>query len=109
MRPVSGENGRRRKPPASGAPALARSWPQRRNGRPSRPSVRSAAGDERPCDAVSGSALPISIADAIEGFYLGEVAIDSLELLVQPLDVAVDRSIVDVVVLAIGRVHQLIT
>src|SRR5262249_42374513 len=54
------------------------------------------------------SAVPISIPDAIEGFYLGKIRIDAFELLAEPLDVAVDRSVVDLNVLPIGRVHQLV-
>src|SRR5215469_10640904 len=61
--------------------------------------------------AVSGSAalvLAISIADAIQRFDLRKLIIDRLELLAQPLDVAVDRAVVDIDVLAIGGVHQLV-
>src|SRR5437763_16138987 len=63
-------------------------------------------------DARSGpgfvSAVAVSITDAIEGFDLAEFGIDRLELLAQALDVAVDRAVIDVDMLAIGRVHQLI-
>src|SRR5207237_6097995 len=63
-------------------------------------------------DARSGpgfvSAVAVSITDAIESFDLAEFGIDRLELLAQPLDVAVDRAVIDVDMLAIGRVHQLI-
>src|SRR4051812_24589394 len=54
------------------------------------------------------SAVAVSITDAIEGFDLREFRIDGLELLAQTLDVAVDRAVVDINVLAIGRVHQLV-
>src|SRR5881227_2129969 len=63
-------------------------------------------------DARSGpgfvSAVAVSITDAIEGFDLSEFRIDRLELLAQTLDVAVDRAVIDVNMLAIGRVHQLV-
>src|SRR5205085_7422488 len=63
-------------------------------------------------DARSGpgfvSAVAVSITDAIESFDLAEFGIDRLELLAQALDVAVDRAVIDVDMLAIGRVHQLI-
>src|SRR5207237_10181706 len=63
-------------------------------------------------DARSGpgfvSAVAVSITDAIKGFDLAEFGIDRLELLAQALDVAVDRAVIDVDMLAIGRVHQLI-
>src|SRR5437762_9930188 len=63
-------------------------------------------------DARSGpgfvSAVAVSITDPIESFDLAEFGIDRLELLAQALDVAVDRAVIDVDVLAIGRVHQLI-
>src|SRR3984893_13284428 len=58
--------------------------------------------------AGSRSAVAVSITDAIEGFDLAELGIDRLELLAQPLDVAVDRAVIDIDVLAIGRVHQLV-
>src|SRR5580704_8514853 len=54
------------------------------------------------------SVLAISITDAIERFDLCELVVDRLELLAQPLDVAVDGAVVDIDVLAIGRVHQLV-
>src|ERR1051326_2014604 len=54
------------------------------------------------------SAVAVSITDAIEGFDLAEFGIDGLELLAQALDVAIDRAVIDVDMLAIGRVHQLI-
>src|SRR3982750_1599793 len=55
-----------------------------------------------------GSAGAVSITDAIEGFDLRELGIDRLELLAQALDVAVDRAVVDIDVLAVGGVHQLV-
>src|SRR3984893_15738617 len=58
--------------------------------------------------AGSRSAVAVSITDAIEGFDLAELGIDRLELLAQPLDVAVDRTVIDIDVLAIGGVHQLV-
>src|SRR5436190_22307591 len=54
------------------------------------------------------SAVAVSITDAIESFDLAEFGIDRLELLAQALDVAVDGAVIDVDMLAIGRVHQLI-
>src|SRR6476646_1230107 len=54
------------------------------------------------------SAVAVSITDAIEGFDLAKFGIDRLELLAQALDVAVDRAVIDVDMLAIGRVHQLV-
>src|SRR5881227_2915345 len=55
-----------------------------------------------------GSAVAVSITDAIEGFDLAEFGVDRLELLAQALDVAVDRAVIDVDVLAVSRIHQLI-
>src|SRR4029077_17591392 len=55
-----------------------------------------------------GSAVAVSIADAIKGFDLAEFGVDRLELLAQALDVAVDRTIVDVDMLAVSRIHQLV-
>src|SRR5271156_3730044 len=56
----------------------------------------------------SALAVAVAISDAIEGFDLREFLIDRLELLAQPLDVAVDSAVVDIDVLAIGAVHELI-
>src|SRR3954447_24601788 len=54
------------------------------------------------------SAVAVSIADAIQSFDLRELAVHGLKFLTQTFDVAVDRAVVDVDVLAVGRVHQLI-
>src|SRR6266571_658174 len=69
------------------------------------------AGDCASCGAVRGadaSAFAVSVTDAIEGFDLPEFRIDGLELLAQPLDVAIDRAVIDIDVLAIGGIHQLV-
>src|ERR1700726_289833 len=55
-----------------------------------------------------GSAVAVSIADAIEGFDLRELRIHALEFLAQALDVAVDRPVIDINVFAISRIHQLV-
>src|SRR5579883_291910 len=55
-----------------------------------------------------GLVIAVAISNAIESFYLDEVIVDGLELFAQPLDVAVDRAVIDIDVLAIGAVHQLI-
>src|SRR6202035_3458617 len=65
-----------------------------------------AASASAPC--VGPLVLAIAISDAIERFDLCEIVVDRLELLAQPLDVAVDGAVVDVDVLAIGRIHQLV-
>jgi hypothetical protein len=40
--------------------------------------------------------VAIAVADAVEGLDLGELVVDDLELLAQPLDVAVDGAVVDI-------------
>src|SRR5262249_54629096 len=57
--------------------------------------------------AAAGSTVAVSIPDAIEGFNLGEVGVYGLELLAQPLDVAVDRLIGGGYVVTIGRLPPL--
>src|SRR5271167_4861110 len=52
------------------------------------------------------SGFPEAISDAIEGFDHLEFRLDHLELLAQPLDVAVDGAIVDIHLIVIRRVHQ---
>src|SRR3954449_4339048 len=47
-----------------------------------------------------------AVADAVEGFDHFEIVIHDLELLAQPLDVAVDGAIVDIDLIVIGSVHQ---
>src|SRR6476659_4145445 len=47
-----------------------------------------------------------TVTDAVQRFDHLEVVIDDLELLAQPLDVAVDGAIVDVDLIVIGCVHQ---
>src|SRR5579875_1273470 len=66
------------------------------------------SGDALAGGCGSGSAVAVAISDTIEGFDLGKILVDGLELLAQPLDVAVDGAIVDVDVLAIGAIHELI-
>ena len=46
------------------------------------------------------------IADAVECLDHFEIGFDRLEFLSQSLDVAVDGAVVDIDVIAIGRVHQ---
>src|ERR1700759_5604446 len=48
----------------------------------------------------------IAIADAIQRLDRVEIVGHHLELLAQPLDVAVDRAVVDIDLVVIGRVHQ---
>src|SRR5690348_4106701 len=100
MRAVSGEKRRRRRRSAAGATAAAGrlGWPSLLGGRgPGLASSRLA------------SAVAVTVSDAIERLDLCELGIDDLELLAQPLDVAVDGTVVDVDVLAVGGVHQLVT
>src|SRR5229473_8593232 len=47
-----------------------------------------------------------AVADAVKGFDHLEIVVDDLELLAQPLDVAVDGAIVDIDLIVIGSVHQ---
>src|ERR1700730_7706898 len=87
-----------------------------RMGRVSRDSRRRRAGAATGaascsrCGGVCGfaSAIAVAIADAIKSFDLAKARIDRLELLPQPLDMAVDGAVVHVNVLAIGAVHELI-
>ncbi len=50
-----------------------------------------------------------SVADSIKRLDHLEVVVDDLELLAQPLDVAVDGAVVDIDLLIISRIHQRIT
>src|SRR5277367_2664637 len=52
------------------------------------------------------SGFPEAISDAIEGFDHFEFRLDDLELLAQPLDVAVDRAIIDIDLIVVGGIHQ---
>src|SRR5271163_4881169 len=52
------------------------------------------------------SGFPEAISDAIKRLDHFEFRLDDLELLAQPLDVAVDRAIVDIDLVVVGRVHQ---
>src|ERR1700738_4785279 len=55
-----------------------------------------------------GSGVAVSVSDAIKRFDLLELAVDLAELAAHALDMAVDRAVVDVDRLAIGRIHQLV-
>src|SRR5690606_19362783 len=54
------------------------------------------------------SALVVPVADAVEGFDGVELGVDVAEFLAEPLDVAVDCSVVDIDLIVISCVHQLI-
>ncbi len=47
-----------------------------------------------------------AVAHPVQGFDHLEIVVHHLELLAQPLDVAVDGAIVDINLIVIGRVHQ---
>src|SRR5580658_647211 len=66
------------------------------------------ANQPRCAGARSRSAFLLTITDTVPGLDMGEIVVDDLELLAQPLDVAVDRAVVDIDVLAIGGIHQLV-
>src|SRR3954453_7733076 len=107
MRRVSGDTGQRLSPPLGRIRVFGpRAGETRAAGKGIEVvwSATVADGAEAPTD----STVAISVPDAIEGFYLGEIRVGGLELLSQPLDVAVHRSVVDVNMLAIRRVHQLV-
>src|SRR5258705_9531524 len=55
-----------------------------------------------------GSAVAVSVSDAIKRFDPLELAVDLAELATDPLDVAVDGAVVDVDRLAVGGVHELV-
>src|SRR5262249_3224850 len=52
------------------------------------------------------SRLSEAIADPVEGFDPVKCFVDGSELLAQPLDVAVDRPVVDVDLVLVGGIHQ---
>src|SRR5271170_1561757 len=54
------------------------------------------------------SRLPFleAVADAVEGLDHFEIRLDHLELLPQPLDMAVDGAIIDVDLIVVSRVHE---
>src|SRR6266851_9794862 len=115
MRRVSGDTDgqRHRCARAPSARASIRGAPR---ASPSEDHSASAAGAPGRGDGGSGgwvggaaaSAFAVSVTDAIERFDLSEFRIDRLELLAEALDVAIDRSVIDIDVLAIGRIHQLV-
>src|SRR5690348_6755569 len=104
IRRVSGDRTRplklRRRSPPDGA--------RGRSTTPRTGSAEGCSGGGASTGAAFGSTVAVSIADAIQGFDLGEIRIDCLELLAHPLDVAVDRPVIDIDVLAISGNHQLI-
>src|SRR6516165_10368407 len=54
------------------------------------------------------SRVAISVSDAIKRFDLLELAVDLAELAAYPLDVTVDRAVVDVDRFAVRGIHQLV-
>ncbi len=63
-------------------------------------------GGISPAPPVRSSYLFEAVADAVQRLDHVEVVVDLLELLAQPLDVAVDGAVVDVDLIVVGRVHQ---
>src|SRR3954471_7215259 len=55
-----------------------------------------------------GSFLAKTVSDPIERLDRAELAVDRAELAAHPLDMAVDRAVVDIDVVLIGDVHQLV-
>src|SRR3546814_20561724 len=69
------------------------------------------SGDSSGSAAASAPRLAIvgeAVARAIEGRDRVEIGIDLAELAAQPLDVAVDRAVVDIDIVLIGGIHQLV-
>src|SRR5436189_6393810 len=62
----------------------------------------------QPRGVTPSSFLGKSISNAVEGLDRFEIGIDLPEFPAQPLDMAVDRAIVDIDIVLIGGVHQLI-
>src|SRR3954464_9719111 len=56
--------------------------------------------------SAKGSGFLETVADAVERLDHVEALVDDLELLSQPLDVAVDGAVVHVDLIVVGRVHQ---
>src|SRR5579872_4645866 len=52
------------------------------------------------------SRFPIAISDTIKGFDCVEALVGGLEFFPEPLDVAVDRSVIDIDLIVIGGVHE---
>src|SRR5262249_31396489 len=80
-------------------------------GPPTRAPSAAAIREASPCSRSQrrpGSRVAVSVSDAIERFDLLELLIDLAELAAHALDVAVDRSIVDVDRFTVGGVHQLV-
>src|ERR1700733_12314226 len=80
---------------------VSENWPkrERRHSRPNQP----ARGARR-----ARSAFLVAIPDTVQSLYMGEIVVDNLEFLAQPLDVAIDGAVIDIDVLAIGGIHQLV-
>src|SRR6266540_2825285 len=68
---------------------------------------RTRAG-EAPSAFRLGSGFVEAVAHTVQGFDHLEIVVHDLELLAQPLDVAVDGAIVDIDLIVIGGVHQCI-
>src|SRR6478672_8450582 len=69
------------------------------------PHARANARARTPTNGVRSGFLE-TVADPIQGFDHLEIVVHHLEFLAQPLDVAVDGTIVDIDLVIIGRIHQ---
>src|SRR6056297_1195532 len=59
-------------------------------------------------DASTSLLFVVAIPDTIKRFDCREILVNHPHLLAKPLDVAVDRSVIDIYLIVIGDVHQLI-
>src|SRR5690606_6664058 len=89
--------------------SVSSSTPRIRTARPTKFQMKMMrAMRERSSARNSPSGFVVPVADAIEGLDRVELAVDVAELFAEPLDVAVDCSVVDIDLIVIGSVHQLI-
>src|ERR1019366_9697705 len=84
---------------------LFRLWPATRVAFASYPR-REAASVNKPRVIARKSGFLEAVTHTVQGFDHLEIVVHDLELLAQPLDVAVDGAIVDIDLIVIGRVHQ---
>src|SRR6185437_15606307 len=94
---------------SSSAPPTSRASPIRFRmtiSRPIRDGGARILGRDRAVRRASGFA--VAVADAIKRFDGVEVRVYLAELLAHPFDVAVDRAVVDVDLIVVGRVHQVV-
>src|SRR5579862_9769561 len=93
---------------STSAPTIRIARPRRFRATISRPRREPGSRERRPTSREARSGFAVAVTDAIERFDRVELRVNLAELAPHALDVAVDRTVVDVDLIVVGGVHQVV-